>query len=60
MFIATMKMADLSDTTYYGKNEVFQQYHGLEPRIAATFMLDEYSSMKASYSRGISIPSFTI
>ena len=42
----------LTDTTTYGKNEVFQQYQGLEPRIATTFMLNEYSSMKASYSRG--------
>ncbi|MBT6439692.1 MAG: TonB-dependent receptor plug domain-containing protein, partial [Flavobacteriales bacterium] len=43
---------EIEDTTYYGKNEVFQKYNGLEPRIAVTCMLNEYSSMKASYSRG--------
>ncbi len=43
---------EIEDTTYYGKNEIFQKYHGLEPRIAVTCMVDEYSSMKASYSRG--------
>jgi len=43
---------DVLDTTHYNSGEVFQQYHGLEPRAALTFMLDEFSSMKASYSRG--------
>jgi len=46
------EIGDVIDTTHYAKNEIFQQYHGLEPRLATTFMLDEYSSMKASYSRG--------
>ncbi|MCE3294763.1 MAG: TonB-dependent receptor [Crocinitomicaceae bacterium] len=34
----------------YGKNEIIQFYHGLEPRIAGRFLLRDHSSFKAGYS----------
>ncbi|HAN76575.1 MAG TPA: hypothetical protein DCQ31_01775, partial [Bacteroidales bacterium] len=40
-----------TDSTYYGKNKKIIRYHGLEPRISATYMLNESSSVKASYNR---------
>ncbi len=39
------------DSTYYGKGEFFSPYFGLEPRFGVVFLLNEYSSIKASYSR---------
>ncbi|NOX47114.1 MAG: TonB-dependent receptor [Chlorobi bacterium] len=39
------------DSTYYGKGEFFSPYFGLEPRFGAVFLLNESSSIKASYSR---------
>jgi len=39
------------DSTVYGKGKFFSPYYGLEPRIGATYILNEVSSIKASYAR---------
>ena len=39
------------DSTVYGKGEFYSPYYGLEPRIGATFIINEVSSVKASYAR---------
>jgi hypothetical protein len=39
------------DSSVYGSGVFFSPYHGLEPRIGATYLLNEVSSVKASYSR---------
>lgn len=40
-----------TDSVYYKRGERFSPYGGLEPRLGASFILDEVSSIKASYSR---------
>jgi len=42
---------EVVDSTFYGKGEFFHAYHGPEPRVAATYLLNEKHSIKASYSR---------
>lgn len=39
-----------TDSTTYGPGELVQPYHGLEPRIAARFRINENSSVKAGIS----------
>ncbi len=39
------------DTTVYSSGDIIKSYGGLEPRIAATYMLDETSSLKIGYAR---------
>jgi TonB dependent receptor-like, beta-barrel/CarboxypepD_reg-like domain/TonB-dependent Receptor Plug Domain len=39
------------DSTYYGSGNVIKTYTSIEPRIAATMLLNETSSLKASYTR---------
>jgi len=39
------------DSSVYESREFFSPYMGLEPRIGATYILNEVSSLKASYSR---------
>lgn len=39
------------DSTVYGKGVAFSPYAGIEPRFGATYILNERSSLKASYSR---------
>ncbi len=39
------------DTTSYANNEFAKSYFSIEPRFAANFLLNEKSSLKASYSR---------
>jgi hypothetical protein len=41
---------ELSDSVKYSKGEFYKTYSGLEPRLGATFILDEFSSLKASYA----------
>jgi len=41
----------VTDTVQYEKGDFFNFYHGLEPRLAANFVLSEWHSLKASYSR---------
>ena len=39
------------DSTHYSKGTLFSPYSGLEPRFGITYLLNEKSSIKASYSR---------
>jgi hypothetical protein len=39
------------DSTTYASREFFSPYAGLEPRLGAVYLLNESSSLKASYSR---------
>ena len=39
------------DTKYYGHNKVIESFNNLEPRLAASYQLDENESIKASYNR---------
>ena len=52
---ATMPVFDddhqLTDTIEYKRGDFFNFYHGLEPRLAANYMLSQWHSLKASYSR---------
>lgn len=42
---------NISDTTTYKSNKIIKTYGGLEPRFAATYTLNDKSSIKLSYSR---------
>jgi hypothetical protein len=42
---------NIIDETYYGEGEFYKTYYGFEPRFAATYLIDEKSSLKASYNR---------
>lgn len=39
------------DSATYARREIYNTYHGLEPRLGINFLLNEVSSLKASYSR---------
>lgn len=39
------------DSTVYGDGEIFNTYMNIEPRFGITYLLNERSSIKASYSR---------
>lgn len=39
------------DTAFYKKNEIYNNYHNFEPRIAMTYVINDNSSIKAGYSR---------
>lgn len=39
------------DTIVYNKGEIVKHYNRLEPRIAARFMIDEFSSIKAGFTQ---------
>jgi hypothetical protein len=41
----------IADTLNYSRFEKINFYHGLEPRIGARFLVDQNSSIKASYNR---------
>jgi hypothetical protein len=42
---------DVQDTAIYGPGKFIKTFTSLEPRLAANFLLDETSSIKASYTR---------
>ncbi len=42
---------EVTSTTTYKSGEFYKTYIGLEPRINATFLLNDVSSIKASYNR---------
>jgi len=42
-----------TDSTVYGSGRIFHTYAGLEPRLALTYLLDENSSIKGSYSHTV-------
>ncbi|GHT66016.1 collagen-binding protein [Bacteroidia bacterium] len=41
----------IADSARYRNGSIFNSYYGLEPRAGAVFMLNDQSSLKASYSR---------
>ena len=41
----------LGEPTIYKDREIVSSYFGLEPRLSGTYKLDEFSSLKGSYSR---------
>jgi len=41
------------DSLSYASGKIFHTYQGLEPRLGANYTLDDFSSVKASYSRTI-------
>jgi hypothetical protein len=43
--------SEIIDVIHYDKGEVVKQFGGLEPRIAASYILDKKQSFKASYQR---------
>ncbi|NNF02465.1 MAG: TonB-dependent receptor [Bacteroidia bacterium] len=45
------KEGDVTDTTKYDQFESVSSYNGIAPRAAATFVLNEKSSIKASYAK---------
>jgi hypothetical protein len=42
---------EVTDTMNYKKGDVYNTYQGLEPRLGLTYMLNDQTSIKASYSR---------
>ncbi|WP_353136415.1 TonB-dependent receptor [Pseudopedobacter sp.] len=42
---------DIVESKYYGNNEVVKSYLNLEPRVSASFQLDEDKSIKTSFTR---------
>lgn len=45
------KQYEVADTSLYSRGKIFNHYQGLEPRVGFSFMLNETSSLKGSYSR---------
>jgi hypothetical protein len=41
------------DSTVYNKSKIFNTYPGLEPRLAFTYLLNDISSVKGSYSHTV-------
>ncbi|WP_224997631.1 TonB-dependent receptor [Cesiribacter sp. SM1] len=41
----------ISDTVHYGSGDIIQDYGGLEPRLSVRYLLNESTSLKASYFR---------
>jgi hypothetical protein len=44
---------EVSDTLYYDSGEIFHTYNGFEPRFGLNYLVNEISSVKASYTRTI-------
>lgn len=42
---------NITDTLYFGENEIVQRYGGFEPRIGVRYSFNDESSVKASYTR---------
>lgn len=42
----------ISDSVSYGSGEVIKQYSGLEPRVSLRYLINQSTSIKASYFRG--------
>ena len=42
-----------TSSTYYKANEIVKSYFNLEPRISASFQLDDTKSIKTSYTRNV-------
>ena len=41
------------DSTFFNTGKVIKNYFGLEPRISAAYLIDDYQSLKFSYTRTI-------
>ena len=41
------------DTTYYPSGQIFNTFHGIEPRLGINFTINDKASLKASFSRTI-------
>ncbi len=41
----------VTDTRIYGSGDLVKSYYRLEPRLSASYLLDEFSSLKISYTR---------
>jgi len=41
------------DSLRYGKGEIYNTFTGLEPRLSLAYTLDEFSSVKAAYTRNV-------
>ncbi len=50
-YVFDSSMENTLDTISYAAGELIQHYDGAEPRLAATFLIDENSSIKAAYTR---------
>jgi len=48
---STRKVSSITDTTYYDKADLIQQYGGIEPRLAVRYQLNPNSSIKLSYTK---------
>ncbi len=46
-------LGDVLDTASYGSGKFIKTYVSLEPRVAATFILDQENSIKSSYNRTV-------
>jgi hypothetical protein len=45
------RYGDITDTASFGAGKVIKTYRSLEPRFSATYLLDDESSIKGSYTR---------
>lgn len=52
-FYTLNKNKEVTDTIHYNTNEIVKNYINPEPRLNATFILSDISSIKASYTRNI-------
>lgn len=41
----------VTDTIHHSRNNFYNSYYGIEPRLSANYRLNDYSSVKAAYSR---------
>jgi hypothetical protein len=42
---------EVTSVTSYGKNEIYNTYYNLEPRLSASYAINDLTSFKASYNR---------
>ena len=42
---------EVTDSTFYGPNELVSSYSNLEPRLSIRYQLDDTRSIKASYQK---------
>ena len=42
---------EITKTTSYEKNEIYNSYYNLEPRFSASYALNDFTSLKVSYNR---------
>ncbi|MBL7931491.1 MAG: TonB-dependent receptor [Bacteroidia bacterium] len=50
-FYKVNKEGDITDTVHSTKNEIVQTYFNLEPRLSLSYVFNDRTSVKASYSR---------